>query len=125
MQPPDRPRQRRLLVVDGHDDLDARGLGGRVRRGRASGEEGGFSGRESQVSVSWLADAVASGKIRWILTDESGSGMPADGRVGSSEVMAAVAKTCTKVSLSSTSGSSSGALYDCQGHAADLRALVS
>ncbi len=86
---------------------------------------GGFSGRESQVSVSWLADAVASGKIRWILTDDSRSGMPADGRVGSSEVMAAVARTCTKVMLPSTGGTGSGVLYDCQGHAGDLRALAS
>ncbi len=39
--------------------------------------------------------------------------------------MAAVAKTCTKVSLSGTGGTSSGVLYDCQGHAADLRALAS
>ena len=77
------------------------------------------------MSVSWLADAVASGKIRWILTDASGSGMPADARVGSSEVMAAVAKTCTKVSRSSRQRTNSGVLYDCQGHAADLRTLVS
>ena len=94
---------------------------------------GGFSGRESQVSISWLADAVERGQIRWILTDGSGGGMPADGRTGSTEVMAAVAQACTKVSGSAwesgsgsgTSSSSSGALYDCQGHAADLRALLS
>ncbi len=34
---------------------------------------GGFSGRESSVSVSWLAQAVRDGKIRWVL-DEEGSG---------------------------------------------------
>ncbi|TML93087.1 MAG: glycosyltransferase family 39 protein, partial [Actinobacteria bacterium] len=27
---------------------------------------GGFSGRESQVSLSWLADAVEAGRIRWV-----------------------------------------------------------
>ena len=33
---------------------------------------GGFSGRESEVSVSWLADAVRAGKIRWVLTSGDG-----------------------------------------------------
>ena len=28
---------------------------------------GGFSGRESDVSISWLAEEVAAGKIRWVL----------------------------------------------------------
>src|SRR5204863_4253960 len=35
---------------------------------------GGFSGRESEVSVKWLADAVSSGRIRWILVDSAGGG---------------------------------------------------
>ncbi len=34
---------------------------------------GGFSGRESDVSVSWLADEVAAGKIRWVLDEQSSS----------------------------------------------------
>jgi 4-amino-4-deoxy-L-arabinose transferase-like glycosyltransferase len=80
---------------------------------------GGFSGRESQVSVDWLADAVEDGRVSWVLTDGSGGGMFQDGRVGSSRVMAAVEQTCTPVSTSS------GGLYDCRGHADDLRALAS
>jgi hypothetical protein len=72
---------------------------------------GGFSGRESEVSVSWLANAVRSGQIRWVLADGN-AGPGRDGRVGSSKVMSAVAATCTKVTT--TSG---GTLYDCQGHA--------
>jgi hypothetical protein len=76
---------------------------------------GGFSGRESQVSIAWLADAVQSGQIRWVLT--SGDGMPQDGRIGASQVMAAVARVGTKV------GSVSG-LYDLQGKASALRALA-
>jgi 4-amino-4-deoxy-L-arabinose transferase-like glycosyltransferase len=78
---------------------------------------GGFSGRESQVSVSWLADAVERGQIRWVLTDGSGGGVFNDGRTGSADVMAAVEQTCTKVN--SVSG-----LHDCAGHANDLRALA-
>jgi hypothetical protein len=77
---------------------------------------GGFSGRESQVSVDWLADAIDAGRIRWVLTDGTGGGaMMQDGRVGSSEVMAAVAATCTAVP-------SVDGLYDCAGSTAALRA---
>jgi hypothetical protein len=77
---------------------------------------GGFSGRESQVTIQWLAQQVAAGKIRWILVDSSGGGMMQDGRVGSSQVMAAVAKVGKKVSY----GGSSGTLYDLQGQASAL-----
>jgi hypothetical protein len=74
---------------------------------------GGFSGRESEVTVSWLAQAVQSGHIRYVLVDSSGNAGPGrDGRVGSSKVMAAVAATCKKTSVSG--------LYDCQGMASAL-----
>ena len=33
---------------------------------------GGFSGRESDVSVAWLADEVRGGSIRWVLAEQSG-----------------------------------------------------
>jgi len=103
---------------------------------------GGFSGRESTVSISWLADEVAAGKIRWVLGGEdSGGGLPGDTRKGSSVAIAAAAKVCRKVTLpsatstvSGTSGtstlfgtragattSSTATLYDCQGRAAALR----
>src|SRR3954468_16799171 len=61
---------------------------------------GGFSGRESEVSVKWLADAVQSGRIRWVLADSAGGGgfgPGRDGRVGASKAMAAVAQTCKAV----------------------------
>jgi 4-amino-4-deoxy-L-arabinose transferase-like glycosyltransferase len=74
---------------------------------------GGFSGRESEVTVSWLAQAVQSGQIRYVLVDSNGGAGPGqDGRVGSSKVMAAVAATCKKTSVSG--------LYDCQGMAPAL-----
>ncbi len=98
---------------------------------------GGFSGRESDVSVSWLAQEVRSGKIRWVLDEpqSGGSGggrLPGDTRMGSRTAMAAVAKACEAVTLpssgsgtaggsgaSSTAGGSS-TLYDCQGRAQAL-----
>ena len=79
---------------------------------------GGFSGRESEVSVSWLAEAVRDGRIRWVLTEgNSGGGLPNDNRVGSRTAMAAAAKVCTSVSTTK-------ALYDCQGKAKALSALT-
>jgi len=85
---------------------------------------GGFSGRESEVSVTWLADAVRAGKIRWVLTDGSGGGFNRDGRVGSSTVMAAVTQTCTPVGTTSSTSTSTSRLYDCAGRADALAALA-
>jgi 4-amino-4-deoxy-L-arabinose transferase-like glycosyltransferase len=78
---------------------------------------GGFSGRESQVTISWFAQQVASGKIRWVIADASGGGMPTDSRVGSKDVMTAIAKTCKAVKTSA------GTIYDCQGSATALAKL--
>jgi hypothetical protein len=71
---------------------------------------GGFSGRESAVSVSWLADQVRAGKIRWVLPDGSGGGgLRNDGRTGSTTAMAAVTATCKQVDAGGVT------VYDCQG----------
>ena len=92
---------------------------GRVEPDHRSGYDvaalGGFSGRESEVSVQWLAEAVKSGRIRWVLTGGDGGFGGQDGRVGSSKVMAAVEKAGTEVD--SVSG-----LYDLQGKASALLA---
>jgi 4-amino-4-deoxy-L-arabinose transferase-like glycosyltransferase len=83
---------------------------------------GGFSGRESQVSVTWLAQAIREGRIRWVVADGGGGfGGGRDARVGSSDAMALVAQTCRAVSTSSTGGVT---LYDCQGRAAALLAAA-
>jgi 4-amino-4-deoxy-L-arabinose transferase-like glycosyltransferase len=96
---------------------------------------GGFSGRESDVSVAWLAGEVSRGQIRWVLVEGSGSGgprLPGDTRQGSRRAMTAVARACVKVTLSSSAGGGEGgaasgqggegasSLYDCAGHAAAL-----
>jgi 4-amino-4-deoxy-L-arabinose transferase-like glycosyltransferase len=92
---------------------------------------GGFSGRESDVTTSWLAGEVSKGKIRWVLDEEAsgttrtgaragggfggfggGGGLPGDNRTGSKTAMAAVAKACERVTLPSsatTSSSTTGA----------------
>jgi 4-amino-4-deoxy-L-arabinose transferase-like glycosyltransferase len=97
---------------------------------------GGFSGRESDVSVSWLAQEVRAGKIRWVLAESGGSsgagqGRPGDDRAGSRVAMAAAARACVRVTLpaaatgagSSSGGAGGGAasiLYDCQGRATEI-----
>jgi hypothetical protein len=90
---------------------------------------GGFSGRESDVSVSWLAEEVAKGKIRWVLSEGASTGGPrlaGDTRAGSRTAMAAAAMVCEKVTLgqsrgtSGTGGEGESGLYDCQGRAAQL-----
>jgi len=106
---------------------------------------GGFSGRESDVSVSWLAQEVRSGKIRWVLAEQGGArsggpGLPGDTRAGSRAAMAAVTRACLRVALpkttvrpgasARTAGTSAGggrgatattsALYDCRGRASQL-----
>jgi 4-amino-4-deoxy-L-arabinose transferase-like glycosyltransferase len=97
---------------------------------------GGFSGRESDVTTSWLAHEVSSGAIRWVLVEQSGlggtvgrgaQGLPGDTRAGSKAAMGAAAKACTRVALP-TSASATGtaaavALYDCQGRAAAMAAV--
>ncbi|HEY8770139.1 MAG TPA: hypothetical protein VIM03_06325, partial [Thermoleophilaceae bacterium] len=81
---------------------------------------GGFSGRESEVSVKWLAQAVRSGKVRFVLTTgdggPGGGRLPGDTRVGSSQLMAAVKKAGHKTSVSG--------LYDLGGRADALAALA-
>jgi hypothetical protein len=87
---------------------------------------GGFSGRESDVSVSWLAREVSMGKIRWVVGEASGQAggfggrLPGDTRMGSKTAMSAVEAACRKVTLSGSSASTTGTLYDCQGRAAAL-----
>ena len=84
---------------------------------------GGFSGRESEVSVSWLAGEVRVGKIRWVLDEDSsggfGGGPGGDTRTGAKKAMAAVARACVAVTLSGGSAK----LYDCQGRAQALAAI--
>jgi len=80
---------------------------------------GGFSGRESTVSLSWLAHEVEAGKLRWVIADGSqAGGLPGDTRTGSETAFDVVAKTCRAVTLSTGSGKVT--MYDCQGYGAAL-----
>ncbi|MDX6713974.1 MAG: hypothetical protein QOH30_532 [Baekduia sp.] len=85
-----------------------------IQSGAAVAGLGGFSGRESQVTVAWLAQEVAAGHIRYVLTDSAGGGMAHDGRVGSSGLMSVVQKVGKPTTVSG--------LYDLQGTGAALAA---
>lgn len=81
---------------------------------------GGFSGRESSVTVAWLASEVRSGHLRWVLADDSaGPRLPGDTRAGSKSAIAAVEKACPAVTVSA-SGGSKVTMYDCSGRAAAI-----
>jgi len=75
---------------------------------------GGFSGRESQITLSWLADQIEAGKIRWIYVD--GGGLGNDGRTGADDAMSAVEQVGQATSVDG--------LYDVSGSAAALRAAA-
>jgi hypothetical protein len=94
-----------------HSDADVAGIGG-------------FSGRESEPSVSWFAQEVRDGDIRWVLSGGQMGGMGGDGRAGSDAVMTAVGDVCTAIPSSAYEGTSSSSdatgLYDCRGKAGAL-----
>src|SRR5215208_4169788 len=91
------------------------GAGSQVIDGAEVAAIGGFSGNESEVSAAWLADAVAQGKVRWVLTSGGDRAGFDDGRTGSRSVMAAVRSTCNPVDAVD-------GLYDCEGRATELAA---
>jgi len=83
---------------------------------------GGFSGRESSVSASWLAAEVRSGHLRWVLADSGAvARSPGDTRTGSQSAIDDVEKACPAVTITTSDGTSVK-LYDCQGHAAAILA---
>jgi 4-amino-4-deoxy-L-arabinose transferase-like glycosyltransferase len=86
-----------------------------IRSGSDVAALGGFSGRESEVSATWLAQAVKDGRIRYVLTDGTNA-MGNDGRVGSSALMAVVQRVGKQTSVSG--------LYDLQGTAAAIAAAA-
>jgi 4-amino-4-deoxy-L-arabinose transferase-like glycosyltransferase len=113
-----------------------------ISQGASVAGIGGFSGRESSVSLSWLAQEVRSGKIRWVFMEGAGAGgagprLAGDTRAGSPTAMAAVTRACRAVTVPASAGtgsgstvatarglgaSASGTLYDCQGRAQQLAA---
>jgi 4-amino-4-deoxy-L-arabinose transferase-like glycosyltransferase len=84
---------------------------------------GGFSGSDGSASLSRVADAVASGELRFIAAGGGGGG--GFGGPGGGGYAGAVAQVCTPVSATSWGGTGSSSVYDCQGKADQLRAAAS
>jgi 4-amino-4-deoxy-L-arabinose transferase-like glycosyltransferase len=85
---------------------------------------GGFSGRESSVTASWIAMEVRLGHLRWVLVDGSqGFQAPGDARTGSQAAMDVVAKTCRAVTFTTSTGTKV-TMYDCQGRAPAILSAV-
>ena len=81
---------------------------------------GGFSGRESSVTASWVAMEVAAGRLRWVLPDGTGGfASPGDTRTGSQAAIDVVERACRADTVTGTSGTSV-TLYDCQGRASAI-----
>lgn len=85
---------------------------------------GGFSGRESSVTVSWLAMEVRDGRLRWILSEggNQGFGLPGDTRQGSASALAIAEKVGRKVTF--TSNGTRITMYDLNGKAAAILATA-
>jgi 4-amino-4-deoxy-L-arabinose transferase-like glycosyltransferase len=78
---------------------------------------GGFSGRESSVSAAWIAQAIKTGRLRWIV-GEGSRGRPGDTRTGSRTALTIVAERCKAVTV--TSNASTATVYDCFGRASAI-----
>jgi 4-amino-4-deoxy-L-arabinose transferase-like glycosyltransferase len=81
---------------------------------------GGFSGRESTVSATWLAMEVRDGRLRWILAGSQGGGFGGDSRQGSAATLAIAEKVGRKVTF--TSAGTHVTMYDLQGRASAILA---
>jgi hypothetical protein len=75
---------------------------------------GGFSGRESSVTATWIAQEVKAGRLRWIVGGDSGFGAPGDTRTGSEAAFAVIEKACPSVTVGGTK------VYDCAGRSAAI-----
>jgi hypothetical protein len=71
---------------------------------------GGFSGKESSVTLAWIDQEVSEGRLTYILAESaSAAGGFSDGRTGSASAIAAAEKTATKLTI--TSGGQTFTLY--------------
>jgi 4-amino-4-deoxy-L-arabinose transferase-like glycosyltransferase len=86
-----------------------------IRTGAPLAGTGGFSGRESHMSLAWFAAAVERGQIRWVFVGGPGRCGGRDGRIGSGTVMWAVRRAGVRTRVHG--------LYSVSGRARALRAL--
>ncbi len=90
-----------------------------VIKGESVAAMGGFTGRETVLTSSYLSSLVSSGQARYFLL---GSGAAGFGRFGgNNEAVSTITSVCTKISYGAGTISTSS-LYDCAGKAAAIAA---
>jgi 4-amino-4-deoxy-L-arabinose transferase-like glycosyltransferase len=97
---------------------------------------GGFSGRESNPTVAWFSNEVASGQIRWVYNEGAGNFQSAfDNRPGATTVLKAVVRVCPQINAATGATFKPGAfhvsqvdyargLFDCAGQGGALGSLA-
>ncbi len=92
-----------------------------VVAGKRVAAMGGFTGRETVLAPSYLAQLLASGEARYFLLGGSGgSGGPGFGFGTANATVSKVESVCTAVDSSAWGGGTGATLYDCAGKAAAL-----
>jgi 4-amino-4-deoxy-L-arabinose transferase-like glycosyltransferase len=84
---------------------------------------GGFSGRESSVSVAWIAMEVKNGRLRWLLDEgQQTRRLPGDTRSGSTAAIGVAEGAGRRVTF--TVGGTTVTMYDLRGRAAAILAAA-
>ena len=84
---------------------------------------GGFSGRESSVTVAWIAMEVRDGRLRWLLDEGTQTSLlPGDTRTGSAAAISAAESVGRKVKF--TADGTKVTIFDLQGRAAAILAAA-
>jgi 4-amino-4-deoxy-L-arabinose transferase-like glycosyltransferase len=91
-----------------------------VIKGESVAAMGGFTGRETVLTGSFLSSLVRSGEARYFLLDAGGRGFGPFG--GSNQAVSSITSVCTQVSYAGSSTTSTSTLYDCAGKAAAIAA---
>ncbi len=84
---------------------------------------GGFSGRESSVSVAWIASEARSGRLRWLLAEgQQSARLPGDTRTGSASAISVAESAGRRVTF--TVDGRTVTMYDLRGRAAAILAAA-
>ena len=92
-----------------------------LERGRRRSR--GFSGRESSVSVAWIASEVRSGRLRWLLAEgQQSARLAGDTRSGSASAISTAESAGRRVTF--TVNGTTVTMYDLRGRAAAILAAA-
>jgi hypothetical protein len=90
-----------------------------VIKGESVAAMGGFTGRETVLTSSFLSSLVRSGQARYFLLGSGGAGFGPFG--GNNQAVSTITSVCRQISYGGSSAANSS-LYDCAGKAAEIAA---